>query len=388
MLFILIILVAASVQHMITTVNSYMVTANGSDTESLEYYFNNTHKYFLPNDQLHFQPGIYYLNVDIVIENITNFSLIGEDICIIRCTSNVSIMILNVSNFTLENINFENCNKNHSTDLHTSFGYEYVSISKPSCNASILLYNCTSVVINNISALVTAGTTGLLVVNMRGHSTLTNVSITVNYTICLTKDEHQEQINGILFYYDYWNNSTTNVQLDRFQFTANGSCAHPLQYIITLLLFQNNTNVSFIISNTKFEKLRNVSALYYYGETCGSFASNHLTFTNCVVSSNTGYSTFKMFEMILYTQGCFDTALLKQFCIQQYNNITYENCTFFDNHNITSMIQITPASSRAITGYIYIVNSSFCNNNNVHFLNLESERKCVAIFKLCSYTHN
>ena len=66
-------------------------------------------------------------------------------------------MILNVTNFTLENINFENCNKNHSTDLHTSFDYEYVSISKPSYNASILLYNCTSVVINNINVLVTAG---------------------------------------------------------------------------------------------------------------------------------------------------------------------------------------------------------------------------------------
>ena len=385
MLFISLLLVAASVQHIVMATNSHKVRTNGSDTESLEYYINNTSKYFLPNHQLHFQPGIYYLNVDIVIENITNFSLIGEDFCIIRCTSNVSIMILNVSNFTLENINFENCNKNHTTDLHTTIDYEYVSISKPSCNASILLYNCTSVVINNISLLVTAGTTGLLVINVRDHSTLTNVSITVNYTICPTKEEHPEQINGILFYYDNWNNDTTNVQLDKFQFATNGSCAHPLQYIITLLLFQNNTNVSVIISNTKFEKLRNVSALYYYGETCGIFASNHLTFTNCVVTNNTGYSTFKMFEMTLYNQGCFDTALLKQFCIQQYTNISYENCIFADNHNITSMIQITPASSRAITGYIYIINSKFCHNNNAHFLNLESDRDNV--WQFSNYVH-
>ena len=308
MLFISLLLVAASAQHIVRATNSYKVRTNGSDTESLEYYLNNTNEYFLPNHQLHFQPGIYYLNVDIVIENITNFSLIGEDPCKIRCTSYVSIMILNVSNFTLENINFENCNKNHSTDLHTTFEYDHVSISKPSCNASILLYNCTSVVINNISVLVTAGTTGLLVVNVRGLSTLTNVSITANYTICPTKEEHPEQINGITFYYDYWNNDTTNVQLDRFQFAANGSCAHPLQYIITLLLFQNNTNVSLVISNTKFANLRNVSALYYYGETCGKFASNHLTFTNCVVTNNTGYSTFKMFEMILYNQECFGTV--------------------------------------------------------------------------------
>ena len=385
MLFISLLLVTASVQHIVMATNSYKVRANGSDTESLEYYLNNKGKYFLPNHQLHFQPGIYYLNVDIVIENIANFSFIGEDHCIIRCTSYVSIMILNVSNFTLENINFENCNKNHSTDLHTTFEYDHVSISKPSCNASILLYNCTLVVINNISVLVTAGTTGLLVVNVRGLSTLTNICITVNYTICLTKDEHPEQINGILFYYDYWNIETTDMELDNFQFTANGSCAHPLQYAITLLLFQNNTNVYFIISNTKFENLINVSALYYYGETCGVYKINVLMFINCVISNNIGYPTFKMFELILYNQGCFDISFLQNFCIQQYNNISFVNSKFVDNHNITSMIHMTPASSRATTGHLYIENSLFCNNNNVHFLNLESDRENV--WQLSSYIH-
>ena len=37
------------------------------------------------------------------------------------------------------------------------------------------------------------------------------------------------------------------------------------------------------------------------------------------------------------------------------------------------MIHVTPASSRGITGYIYIINSSFYNNNNSHFLTLESD---------------
>ena len=44
---------------------------------------------------------------------------------------------------------------------------------------------------------------------------------------------------------------------------------------------------------------------------------------------------------------------------------------------ITSMIQITPASLYAITGYIFIVDSTFCNNNHAHFLNLESDRDNV-----------
>ena len=366
----------------ITTTTVYNVLPNDNDSnsfnksdirsgESLEHYCNIS-KYFTSHSQLKFMPGQYFLNDDLVIQNLTNFSFIGEN-CNIRCTSHASIIIFNVTTFTLKNIYFENCIKNHSDDLHTTFEYDHVSISKPSRNASIFLYNCTSLVINNISVSVNAGTTGILVVNVRNYSTLNNVSITVNYTICPTEYEHPEQINGILLYYDHYDNKTTDMQLDNFYFTTNGLCAHPLQYAISLLLFQNSTNVSFIINNTNFNNFISVSMLYYYGETCGIFASNNVTFINCVVSNNIGYFNFKMFEIILYNLGCFDNALLTQYCNQQYNNISFRNCKFIDNRNITSMIHITPASSRAITGYIYIINSSFYNNNNSHFLILESD---------------
>ena len=366
----------------ITTTTVYNVLPNDNDSnsfnksdirsgESLEHYCNIS-KYFTSHSQLKFMPGQYFLNDDLVIQNLTNFSFIGEN-CNIRCTSHASIIIFNVTTFTLKNIYFENCIKNHSDDLHTTFEYDHVSISKPSQNASIFLYNCTSVVINNISVSVNAGTTGILVVNVRNYSTLNNVSITVNYTICPTEYEHPEQINGILLYYDHYDNKTTDMQLDNFHFTTNGLCAHPLQYAISLLLFQNSTNVSFIINNTNFNNFISVSMLYYYGETCGVFASNNVTFINCVISNNIGYFNFKMFEIILYNLGCFDNALLTQYCNQQYNNISFRNCKFIDNRNITSMIHITPASSRAITGYIYIINSSFYNNNNSHFLILESD---------------
>jgi len=46
--------------------------------------------------------------------------------------------------------------------------------------------------IDNITVLVDVGTTGLLVVNVRNYLSITNVSITVDYTICPTKDEHSE----------------------------------------------------------------------------------------------------------------------------------------------------------------------------------------------------
>ena len=346
-MFFILVLLAVSLQYTANATNILHVSTTGiDDTETLEYYLNNTREYFVSDTKLQFKSGNYELNVDLVVQNVINFSMVGEYSCEITCFSLVNIKIFHVKNFTLENIDFSNCNKNYSDDLQTTFDYDYISISKPSRNASILLYNCTSVVINNISVLVNAGTTGILVVNVRSYSTLTNVSITVNHTMCPTVYEHPEQINGILFYYDHYDNATTNVQLDKFQFTTSGSCAHPLQYTITLLLFQNNANVSFIINNTKFDNLINVSLLYYYGETCGSFVENSLTFTNYTIFNNTGYSSFKMFKIILYNQRCFNTASLRQFCNQQYNNISFRNCTFINNHNIESMINVTPASSR------------------------------------------
>ena len=134
----------------VTTATVYNVLPNDNDSfnksdtrseESLEHYCNIS-EYFTSHYQLKFMPGQHFLNDDLVIQNLTNFSLIGEN-CNIRCTSHASIIIFNVTSFTLENISFENCNKNHSDNLHTTFEYDHVSISKPSRNASIFLYNCT-----------------------------------------------------------------------------------------------------------------------------------------------------------------------------------------------------------------------------------------------------
>ena len=371
-MFIKSVLFVASLQYIVAA-NNCQVSHNGNDSESLEHYISNNVKYFISNSQLQFKSRECYLTSDLVIQNINNFSLIGESSCKVTCASYVSILIFNVTHFKLENINFVNCNKNYSHNLNISFDYDHVIISKPSRNGSILLYNCTSVVINNISVLVNAGTTGIFAVNVRSNLTLTNISITVNYTICPTEYEHQEQINGILFYYDHYNNKSTNIQINSFHYTGKGSCAHSLQYAITLLLFQKNANVSFNVNNTNFSNLINVSLIYYYGETCGIFVRNVLQLTNCILSNNTGFSNFKMVEIILYNKGCFDAALLEQYCNQQYNRITFVNCKFVGNQNITSMIYVTPASSRGVTGYINVINSSFCSNYNTHFLNLESD---------------
>ena len=370
-----------------TTATVYYVTpddgdfTNNNDTESaksLECYLKNTNKYFSSDSQFHFKMGHHYLNTDLVIQNVTNVTLTGESLCIIRCTSHVSIIILNVTNFMLENVTFENCSANYSNYLHNDFKYYYTSIRslKPSSNASVLLYHCMSVKINNIVLMMTESNNGFLLVNVRSCSKINNIHITVQ-TNCPSVNKSSLQTNGILIYYDNWNNpsnKSSEIQLGNFQFTTNGSCTHPVYYAIKTLLFQNNANVSVVIQNTIFTNLKNVTALYYHGETCGIGVNNNLTLRNCVASDNIGYSSLKMFCITLHNKHCIGLYTRKQlYYLQQYNTIRFINCIFESNYNMTSMIYVSPVSSRATTGYFYLERITFHNNRNTHFLIMNSD---------------
>ena len=379
----------------ITTATVYNVTPHDGDfmssdtAKSLDYYLKNTSKYFCSGSHIHFKMGHHYLNSDLVIQNVTNVTLTGESSCIIRCTSHVSIVILNVTNFRLENVTFENCSANYSNHLHNDFKNHHTSIRnlKPRGNASILLYHCMSVKINNIVLMIIESNNGFLVVNVRNNSKITNIHITVQIN-CPSVNKSSLLTNGIiLIYYDNWkntNNNSSEIQLDNFQFTTNGSCTHPVYYAITTLLFQNNANVSVVIQNTIFTNLRNVIALYYHGETCGIGVNNNLTLRNCIASDNIGYSSLKMFCITLHNKQCTGLFTRKQlYYLQQYNTISFINCIFERNYNMTSMIYVSPVSSRATTCYFYLEMVTFHNNRNTHFIIMKSDAN--NIWQLSSY---
>ena len=118
----------------------------------------------------------------------------------------------------------------------------------------------------------------------------------------------------------------------------------------------------------------NVTALYYYGETCGIGVSNKLTIRNCIVSNNIGNPSFKMFHVTLYNIQCITLFRPKQlYYLQQYYNISFMKCKFENNSNMTSMIYVSPASSRATTGYFYLEKNTFHNNINTHFIIMKSD---------------
>ena len=216
---------------------------NGNDTDSAEnlsYYLQNTGKYFSSHSYLHFEMGHHYLSTDLVIQNVTNVTMTGEAFCIIRCTANVGIIIHNVTNFTLDKITVENCNANYKI-IHPHSNLKY------SGDASLLLYYCMSAEIDNV-AIFTKGSTGILIVNIRNYSKITNVSIIIHINDCSLVNKKLLVIkHGILLYHDNRKNpynKSSEIQIEIFKFNTNGSCAHPIYYAIKLLLLQDNSNVS------------------------------------------------------------------------------------------------------------------------------------------------
>ena len=64
---------------------------SGANSFSLQHYLNNTSKYFVSHNHFHFVQGQYYISNNLIFKDISNFSVIGIDRCVIICTSPASI---------------------------------------------------------------------------------------------------------------------------------------------------------------------------------------------------------------------------------------------------------------------------------------------------------
>ena len=104
--------------HMATSTTYYVIPDHyplhnytNSNTFTLQYYLNNTSEYFVSHNQLHFLPGQYYINSDLVFKEINNFTLTGHGInqSVIICSSPASIVVTFVTSFTIQSIALIDC---------------------------------------------------------------------------------------------------------------------------------------------------------------------------------------------------------------------------------------------------------------------------------------
>ena len=106
---------ASTVYHVMPDNHYHPINDN---TYTLQHYLNNTNKYFTSNTQLLFLPGQYYLNNDLIIQGVSNFSLIGNRTnevinTVINCTSPAGIVVVNSSNIVITNIVLNECGNNY-----------------------------------------------------------------------------------------------------------------------------------------------------------------------------------------------------------------------------------------------------------------------------------
>ena len=121
-----------------------------------------------------------------------------------------------------------------------------------------------------------------------------------------------------------------------------------------------------------FANLSNTSALCYYGK----INRNHeiqgaptLTITNITVMNNIGFGYLKMFYIKLgglktTKRTSNGTRTIK---VEYTGFSKFYNCSFFRNTNIQVMLYVEPFSQSNLV-HILIVNTTFHNNTEVHFL--------------------
>ncbi|XP_065908038.1 uncharacterized protein [Dysidea avara] len=115
-------LIIASLLHIASSTVFYVIpesddhyTTNNS-TYTLTHYLDNANKYFTSHIHLHFLPGQYYLNTDLIIQHVSNLSLIGNRTnevinSVIKCTSPASIVVVGSNNIVIANIVMNRCGK-------------------------------------------------------------------------------------------------------------------------------------------------------------------------------------------------------------------------------------------------------------------------------------
>ena len=344
---------------------------HNKSTFTLQHYLNNTSKYFVSHNQLHFLPGQYYINSDLAFSEISNFTLTGYGInqSYITCSSPASIVVAYVEHFTLQNISLFNC----------------MTLTKVKGNSyyiSVYFYLCGSIFIHNlyvnISASAPAASSAIFVMNV-AKSRIINVQVQLNTSICL-KDSIK--INGLAVYYS---NDIANIYyaqpdviIENFQYSAQKPCLKNLQCAIGLMLIHIHGLFNFVIQNTVFTNLSNSSAFCYYAiadseSTDEDATKRFVLIKNVTVSYNTGYGNLNMFQYALFSvesQLESPNNFYSNGPVRLYNMLEFHKCEFIRNTNIDAMIYVHPSTYSKIVGNITIIDSTFYYNKDVSLIKI------------------
>ena len=357
------------------------------ECHTLQYYLLNNSKYVASNTQLHLLQGKHYINVDVVLDSLHNFSLMGSGVnsTVIECSTPSLIAIINCTNTIIKNFTIgSKCGalKNRYFDISkytnlflAKYGHDSVIARRPTINvAAVYILNSHSTTMHSI----TIKRHGMSIVNGLGKTILTDV---VQYHDNL-------EILYITIYDDstiLQSNSSNVLNIINFKYYHEKNYKTMQWYIIMIEFWQEYHNACVNIENTILQSLNSikfVSVQFIYCNRMNHIIKKFATIKNCQFLNNRGTSKqdnvmisvtfpscYKVIDNILDAKPLLNSIAV----LNNLNLVQIVNSSFINNsayHTASSVVKLNLLVSYPNISYFLLLDCIFANNYNFALLHI------------------
>ena len=324
--FLLLFLVSTSLLQTTSSAVYYVVPDDHYTTDNnsytLQHYLNNTNKYFTSHTRLYFLPGQYYLNTDLIIQDVRNLSLTGNRTngvinSVIKCTSPAGIVVVGSSNIVIANFAMKECGSDFNNTMIAK-DYPY-----------LLIVDCLTVMCKYIHSRSQYRPSGAKFVNAFGNSTLSH----------MISSYLKVWYNA---YHGLMTNVTHTLHIESFQVYGIITSS----YAVDFQMFYSNFHITVTMLNINFH---NKFSLYV--SQTGSSSQSTITIANC------SFSSTEIDPVYYCNQQYYDDGV----CSPCNNDSGANNCKDFTDSNFHSMVYCIYKNNDAELNRIQFIGCKFEN---------------------------
>ena len=383
------VIIFVSLLHLITATGVYYVTPDDNqfdinndcpidhECHTLQFYLLNISKYFTSNTQLHFLQGNFYINANIMIDSLHNFSLVGSGVnnTLIECSTPSLIAIINCTNSVIKNITTGSQCGNlvetyfdiiHYISLFTIRHLNPTDHEVPiKTHTAIYIFNSYSTMVHS----VLMKTYGIFIINGLGNTTLTDIAL-------YHGDLEIFYINYKLTTIQRYSNHT--LQITKFKFSDNAipknyNVPKDMLHTIMVEFWQSYYKTEVYIEDSRFQSLKRIALISIRFLHCNS--GKHLvTIERCQFLNNSG--VFKNSSGMITVMYPICTDIIRNGTWLHANDI--KKVQIFDSNFINNTAYHKPATIIKLylfflhyeISYLTVSNCSFAMNSNFSVLNV------------------
>ena len=268
-------LVVTLLFHVSQSIVYYVVPDDKNNSSSgaieaftLQHYLNNTDQYFKSNTELWFNQGHHSLFKEWILQNVSNFTINGNNSTLSCLKPSIGIAVINVTNITVKSLHVKQCSK---IWYYTVNNQTYKSKHTPVLiKSAVLIHHSADVVITSTSITINdSSSSGIIATNVFTRN-LSTSSFTNTTVLVLCENNTNNLVSGIILRYNddktNFNASQTLVTIQHYNYKTCRSCN--ISVALILVMMQKEYNVTVQVNDTNFNDLFNTSALLYYAKTC------------------------------------------------------------------------------------------------------------------------